>query len=108
MNHVAHASKPQDVVIVTRFLSPKYLATLSINVNNVTKKSIPVRMLSERVCDLAQSIRPIAIVAIKNRDDFSGSASDSFVHCIVVTVIFLRYPLQMRIALQEIYGAIGR
>src|SRR5438067_278581 len=98
MNHVTNISKAQDVVIIARFLSAKYFPAFTIDINDVTEESVPIRMFIERACDFAQGVWSITIIAVENRDDVSGSALYALVHRVIMAAVLFRDPLQSRIA----------
>ena len=98
MNYVAMGSEPQDIIIITRFLPAKNLPAFAVDINAVTKESVPLWMLSERGCNFAQGLRSINIISIENCYDVSRSAPYALVHCVIMTAVLFRDPLQMRIA----------
>src|SRR5437870_2603798 len=44
MNDIPHTAETQDVIIVERFLSPIDFHSLAVNVHNISKKTVPLRM----------------------------------------------------------------
>ena len=107
VNHVANIAEAQDVVVIASFLSTENLSAHSIDINDIAKKGVPIRVLSEGLRNIFKRSFAVTIIGIKNRDNISRRALDSFVHRMIMTTVSFRYPLQMRIGAQKIDSAIG-
>src|SRR5207237_4005928 len=107
MNHIANPAEAQDVIVIASFLSTENLPAHSVHINDIAKKCVPIRVFGEGLRNFFKRSFAVTIIGIKNRDNISRRALDSFVHRMIMTTVSFRYPLQMRIGEQKIDGAVG-
>src|SRR5712664_1590885 len=106
VNDVANTAESQHVIVELGFFPAIDLAPLTVHINDVAKKPVPIWMRRKGLHHLRQDTGTIAIIRVQDVHDFARGALDDLVHGMVVSFVIFGTPSEVMILLEDLERAV--